>query len=116
VLDVFEQLTGCNLIPKLRESIYVPVIMTYVDQFDEEIMIMKGQICEEFYPNVIIPMFMDLGAHVFKDMKLVVNTTIEQMQYVTLSSLIENFHKIFNISNTSFAEMVYNYLTDNTPF
>jgi len=26
---------------------------------------------------VIIPLFMDLGAHIFKDMKLVVNTTIE---------------------------------------
>ena len=48
---------------------------------------MKGHICDDFYPNCILPMFMDLGAYNFKDPKLVVNTTIEQMQYLTLPSI-----------------------------
>jgi hypothetical protein len=30
---------------------------------------------------------MELGAYHFKDMKLVVNTTIEQMQFLTLQSI-----------------------------
>ena len=48
---------------------------------------MKGHICDDFYPNCILSMFMDLGAYNFKDPKLVVNTTIEQMQYLTLPSI-----------------------------
>jgi hypothetical protein len=87
VLDVFENLTGSKIIPRLRDSVYVPQTVTYVDQYDEDIMIMKGHICDDFYPNCILPMFMDLGAYNFKDPKLVVNTTIEQMQYLTLPSI-----------------------------
>ena len=66
---------------------YFIIFLTYVDQYDEDIMIMKGLICDDFYPNCILPLFMELGAYHFKDMKLVVNTTIEQMQFLTLQSI-----------------------------
>ena len=31
VLDVFENLTGSKIIPRLRDSVYVPQTVTYVD-------------------------------------------------------------------------------------
>jgi hypothetical protein len=57
ILDIFENLTGARIIPKLREQMQPSNTLVFFDQFDEELNKLKDRISEDFYNNHLINIF-----------------------------------------------------------
>jgi hypothetical protein len=95
IIDLFENLTGTKLLPKLKESMQPHTQVTQVEQYDEELNLLRLNIQEDFYQQHLLPLFNQLGQFDFRDFKQVSPQNIEMFQYLTLQSIQRNFHKAF---------------------
>ena len=91
IIDLFENLTGTKIVPKLREQMSVNTHVVQVEQYDEELAAMKLHIHEEFYNHHLIYLFNSLGQYEFKEYKQMNQTNIEMIQYLTQHSIQKHF-------------------------
>ena len=62
IVDLFENLTGARILPRLREQAQTALTkIVQVEQYDEELTLLKVTINEEFYNNHLIMLFNTLG-------------------------------------------------------
>lgn len=66
-MDLFENLTGTKIVPKLKESLNVNQSVVRVQPFDEELALLKLHIHEEFYNGYLILLFNTLGQYEFRE-------------------------------------------------
>ena len=61
VVEIFENLTGSKIISKLKKSMLSNAGAVKVEPYDEELLLLKSQIHEDYYNNYLINLFQSLG-------------------------------------------------------
>lgn len=116
LVDLFENLTGARILPRLREQAQTALTnIVQVEQYDEELVLLKANIHEDFYNSHLIMLFNTLGQYEFREQKQILPQNIEMIQYLTQGSIKRNFHKVFGAASEVFADMFYHFLSDGAP-
>ena len=86
-----------------------------MEQYDEELVLLKANFHVDFYNTHLILLFNTLGQYEFREQKQILPQNIEMIQYLTQGSIRRNFNKVFGAASEIFADMLYNFLSDGAP-